>query len=67
LKYGKNFLLLKNSLPALAQMPLQGGIHDMHIPLQKSTQSLLLCREIKLRMRVHEIILGEAPLQLGSN
>jgi len=36
LKYGKNFLLLKISLPALAQMLLQGGIRDMHIPLQKA-------------------------------
>lgn len=35
LKYGKNFLSLKIFLPALVQMPLQGGIHDMYIPLQK--------------------------------
>jgi hypothetical protein len=35
LKYGKNFLSLKISLPTLVQMPLQGGIHDMYIPLQK--------------------------------
>lgn len=40
LKYGKNFLSLKISLPTLVQTPLQGGIHDMYIPLQKEHTNL---------------------------
>jgi hypothetical protein len=45
LKYGKSFLSPKISLPTLVQMLLQGGIHDMYIPLQKE-HSPQLCHEI---------------------